>query len=125
VAGGRYECTIAIETGKFEVQLPASLARPEVGRITVRYAGVGPLALTAYAGSPFPRGPRPEPAWSSDIVDFGDVAAGSLEVEVRIERYERDTTTDNPKAGRWIALRAPFSAHVEIKDGETTRVVVP
>ncbi|MDZ4771869.1 MAG: hypothetical protein SGI72_01910 [Planctomycetota bacterium] len=80
---------------------------------------VAPLAVYASTGSKSAEG---SVSWSSDRIDFGEFPAGQREVSVS---FERDVTSENVKASKWIALREPFATTVEIKDGETTRVVVP
>jgi hypothetical protein len=118
VAGGEVSCVIDIRFGTFTLELPATIAAPENGRVTVSFArGTTATALSAVGP---PRGPGVA-LWSTNRIEFGEVPAGSDEVEVRIERYE----PSDEARGRWIALREPWKTTIRIEEGQETRVVVP
>jgi hypothetical protein len=120
VAGGDVSCSLDVAVGTLTVELLATMAVPEHGRVILAIDDETlAVAVTGRA-----RGDG-QPLWSTNTIEFGECAAGTHGAELKFERFERDTASDNPKAGRWVPLREPFETLVEIKEGEATRVVVP
>jgi len=120
VAGGDYSCSIDIAVGTLTVELPATIVAPEHGRVTL---SIGDETMSSASTGPA-RADR-QPVWATSTIEFGEWTVGSYDAELRFQRFERDTTSDNPKAGKWVALRDAFKARIEIKEGQATRVVVP
>lgn len=127
VAGAEHEVELDVTSGRLVVQLPASIQRPDVGRVRVLFVG-DTVPWTIEAGTPASRGSRSARVaaeWTGDVVDFGEIPVGVHDVRVSFERFERDADAESPKQGRMVDLRAPHETRVEIRDGDVARVVVP
>jgi hypothetical protein len=122
IAGGELSCSIEIASGTLVVELPATITPPASGRVSVEFEDDWWTSLAAWTG---PGRGDGRPVWSTNRIEFGELPVGSYDVELRIQRFERDTSSDNPRVGKWVPLHEPFKTHIEIKEGEATRVVVP
>jgi hypothetical protein len=122
--GRRLETTIEIATGTLVVELPASVTRPEQGRIGVSLRGPVYTWLFAYADTPGMRGTPtggPRIPWESNVLAFGEFASAEYELTVTFQRFESDSK-GGMKRG---SLRAPYKTMVKIETGREARVVVP
>lgn len=127
VAGGNFTAEIDVRGGRLIVQVPASIPRPETGRVRVEFPS-DPQVAPSEARTPYPGQPRTLRSgaeWTGDVLDFGEIPVGIYDLRISIERFERDARAQSAKHGRFLELRAPYEARVEIRDGDVTTVVVP
>src|SRR5262249_47093415 len=125
VAGSNYERSIEIRTGRVVVELPATLERPEYGSVIVFGSGGGGAFMAeAFTEAAHEYSPSRE-IWSSSTIELEDVAVSIDHINISVSRAEPMPDSQFFKLGKWTPIRDNFRVVVAIKDGETTRVVVP
>jgi len=123
-AGGRLELRLQLQSGTLAVELPPGFELPAQGALQVHVVGAdGERLIRSAATSASPWRSSAEFEWRGRLQEFGIVALGAADVEVKFLRNHADPTSP----GRWTTspLREPYTTRVTIRDGERTVVKVP
>jgi hypothetical protein len=122
--GARIERTYEIEAGRVVVELPATLAIPAAGLVSLSLQAPGQELHFSTAATPdAPQTYRNALAWTSNTIAFGEFARGQYDATIRVQRLEPDPA--RPKRMNPVDLREPFTTKVTIETGRETKLVVP
>jgi hypothetical protein len=122
--GGRIEGTIQLSTGSLVIVLPASIAVPERGNISLALKPAqGDTQYMEASTLQAPSRMSSHAVWEGASVRFAEVGSGAYEARVTIERIDKDA--DRPGNWRRTKLHDPVTVKVVVEEGREAKIVVP